>query len=296
MHVTSLALVPILCLGAARGYTAPPPVQTAQVDRPAAALAMRSPSPARPSALVRIRSPTRGTASRCAPSWARAGGIACALRAGGSSPRVPPPTCAMPAEVDGLKEELLELVDEEVEEGTRGVGARAEVADDILEIVTELDADGRGAVDWQLNPDIGGTWRLIYTSSKTFANNEGLSGYARDLRGVSTPELLMKVETTFRRITFEEPLQLEDGSIAALVGRFADAKSVQVECVWNPTSAGVMNIQSRTVVVGENSWEPADRQDKAVRALGAGRPIYLDDEILVMRSEPAYVCWVFERA
>jgi len=54
-------------------------------------------------------------------------------------------------------------------------------------------------------------------------------------------------------------------------------------------------VSSQRVVVGTNSWEPADRQDKAVRALGAGRPIFLDDEILVLRSEPEYVTWVFER-
>ena len=51
----------------------------------------------------------------------------------------------------------------------------------------------------------------------------------------------------------------------------------------------------RQVVVGGSSWEPADRQDKAVRALSAGRPVFLDDEILVLRSQPEYVVWVFER-
>ena len=41
--------------------------------------------------------------------------------------------------------------------------------------------------------------------------------------------------------------------------------------------------------------EAIDRQDKAVRALGAGRPILLDEELLVLRSEPDYIVWVFER-
>ena len=35
-----------------------------------------------------------------------------------------------------------------------------------------------------------------------------MSGYARDINGVETPELLMKLETQFKRITFEEPLTL----------------------------------------------------------------------------------------
>ena len=85
-------------------------------------------------------------------------------------------------------------------------------------------------------------------------------------------------------------------ALGVLAGRFAGAESVQVECVWQPTSAGVLAVTSQRVVVGSNSWEPADRQDKAVRALGAGRPIFLDEELLVLRCEPDYICWVFERA
>lgn len=195
-----------------------------------------------------------------------------------------------------LKDELLQLIDEEIEDGTRGVGAPAEVAADILEVVSELDADGRGADEWARSPDLAGTWELIYTSSRTFANNEGLSGYARDIKGVNTPELFMTIETQFRRVKFEEPLALEEGSLAALVGRFAGADSVQVECVWQATSGEtVLAIQSQRVVVGTKEWEPADRQDKAVRALSAGRPIFLDDELLVLRSEPDYISWIFER-
>ena len=197
-------------------------------------------------------------------------------------------------EVLELKEELLEIIDEEVEEGSRGVGAPPEVAEDLLEIVEELDDDGRGALEWLDNPLLAGTWRLIYTSSRTFANNEGLSGYARDLGGVSTPELLMSLETQFRRITFEEPLSLEEGSFVALVGKFANAKSVKVECTWSAQGEQLV-ISSQRVVVGANSWEPADRQDKAVRTLGASRPVFLDDELLVLRSQPEYVCWVIER-
>ena len=204
-------------------------------------------------------------------------------------------TTPIPSEVLELKEELLEMIDEEVPENSRGVDAPAEIAADILEVIEELDDDGRGALEWTDSPLLAGVWRLIYTSSRTFANNEGLSGYARDLAGVSTPELLMRVETLFKRITFEEPLTLQEGSFAALVGRFASAESVKVECIWQPTSAGALAVTSQRVIVGSNSWEPADRQDKAVRALGAGRPIFLDDELLVMRSEPDYICWVFER-
>jgi hypothetical protein len=56
-----------------------------------------------------------------------------------------------------------------------------------------------------------------------------------------------------------------------------------------------MAVESQLVVVGSNSWQPADRQDKAVRALGAARPVYLDEELLVMRSQPDYIVWVFTK-
>ena len=134
------------------------------------------------------------------------------------------------------------------------------------------------------------------TSSLTFANNQGLSGYARDIKGVATPELLMKIETVYKRIVYEEPLELQQGSMAAMFGKFAGAESVQVECVWRRTTDDAMAVTSQRVVVGGNSWEPADRQDKAVRALGAARPVFLDEQLLVLRCEPDYIVWVFARA
>jgi len=191
-----------------------------------------------------------------------------------------------------LKEELLELM---VEVQDRGIGAPAELSDDILEVAAEMD-DARVADDWgEPESVIGGNWRLLYSSSRTFANNQGLSGYARDIAGVSTPELLMKIETLYKRLVYEEPLALKEGSMAALFGKFANAESVQVECIWRRTSDNALGVTSQRVVVGGNSWEPADRQDKAVRTLSAGRPIFLDEDLLVLRCEPDYVVWVFQR-
>ena len=53
----------------------------------------------------------------------------------------------------------------------------------------------------------------------------------RDIKGVATPELLMKIETVYKRIVYEEPLELQQGSMAAMFGKLAGAESVQVECV-----------------------------------------------------------------
>jgi len=212
---------------------------------------------------------------------------------GGARARTMAVTCTATSVVTELKDELLDLLDEVTD---RGIGAPAEVAEDILEVVSELD-DMRAADDWDESPDLSGKWRLLYTSSRTFANNQGLSGYARDLAGVETPELYMSVETKLaRRLVYEEPVVLQEGSIAALIGRFAGAKSIRVECAWDPKRDGTMLVTSKRVVVGDNVWEPADRQDKAVRALGAARPILLDRDVFILRSQPDYICWCFARA
>jgi len=189
-----------------------------------------------------------------------------------------------------LKSEIMELL---TETSNRGVGAPAELSADILEVISELEAEG-AADEWSNSPDLPGRWLLAYTSSKTFGNNQGLSGYARDIDGVETPELLMSIEKQFRRMVYEEPLSLRQGSLAAMVGRFAGAKAVKIECTWAATG-GALAVSSQRVVVGEQSWEPADRQDKAVRVLSGGRPVFLDRDLLVLRSQPDYVVWVFRR-
>lgn len=210
--------------------------------------------------------------------------------AGGRSPCMT--ASEAPPTAGELKDELLDLLGDVVD---RGIDAPTELAEDLLEVVGEL-GETSPPDDWSRSPDLGGRWRLRYTSSKTFANNRGLSGYARDLAGVETPELLMRVETTYKRLQYEEPLELASGSLAAMVGNFASADAVVVDCTYTQTRDDVMAVVSQTVTVGSRSWEPADRQLKAVRALGAGLPVFLDAQLLVLRSQPDYIVWIFERA
>lgn len=134
-----------------------------------------------------------------------------------------------------LKEELSDLLDDIAD---RGFGARQEDADDVMEIVEELEPLNPCA-EWASAPELAGKWRLRYTSSKTFENNQGLTGYARDIGGVNTPELLMSIQTDYKIVTYEEPLQLEGGSLAAMLGGFAGASSIKAECVWQPSRDGV---------------------------------------------------------
>jgi len=206
-----------------------------------------------------------------------------------------PPPVAADSDADELVDELLDLVEDAEAVCDRGIGAPAELCEDILEVVGELEETFPPEVGWSDSADLAGRWQLRYTSSKTFANNRGLTGYARDLSGVETPETFMDVQTQFKRLVYEESLAFEKGSMASVFGRFANARVVKVECRWSETRDGAMAVESQRVVVGSNSWEPADRQDKAVRTLGAARPIYLDDELLVMRSQPEYIVWVFTK-
>ena len=49
-----------------------------------------------------------------------------------------------------------------------------------------------------------------------------------------------------------------------------------------------------SVSAGDRSWEPFDRQAKAIRTLQTPRPVYLGPKLLVMTSPPENV-WVFTK-
>ena len=104
-----------------------------------------------------------------------------------------------------LKEELLELLDDIP---ARGLAVDAEDAEDILDIVGDLE-QLNPFPDWAESAQLGGRWQLKFTSSKVFKNNQGLSGYARDVAGITTPELFMQIQTGYKLITYEEPIVME---------------------------------------------------------------------------------------
>jgi hypothetical protein len=93
-------------------------------------------------------------------------------------------------EDDDLGLELLDLVDEI---GSRGANAAPDDVSDVLEIATDLAAADPAGMNWDLSPHLAGAWRLRFTNSKAFHLNGGLTGYAKEVAGVTTPELIMKV-------------------------------------------------------------------------------------------------------
>ena len=126
--------------------------------------------------------------------------------------RAPPPVAKDEDEESSeeeLKDELFDLLDTIPE---RGFEASEDDKADVLEIIAELEGmeGGDACADYSNSPLFSGTFKLLYCSSKTFHTNQGLMAYSRDVAGVSTPELTMKLtrEAGNRLVVFEEPLEL----------------------------------------------------------------------------------------
>ena len=104
---------------------------------------------------------------------------------------------------------------------------------------------------------------------------------------------------------YEEALRYDEGSpslsdrarLAALTGdMFGTPEKLVVEGAWRATYDGAMAVIVDRLVAGERSWEPADKQAKAIRVLAACTPVFLDETILCMRSTLPEVIFVFTRA
>ena len=70
---------------------------------------------------------------------------------------------------------------------------------------------------------------------------------------------------------------------------------LRAECSWRATASGVFAVDGQRITAGGRTWVPADRQAKGIRALSACRPVYLDDELLVLRGQIQEVVYVWER-
>lgn len=144
------------------------------------------------------------------------------------------------ASEEELKDELFELLDDVP---ARGFEATEDDIADVLEIIAELEETegGEACFDFSNSPLFSGTFRLLYTSSKTFHTNEGLMAYSRDIAGVETPELLMKLQSGAgnRLVFFEEPLEFGERSIAGVLGGLTKTDVLSAECSWRATASGV---------------------------------------------------------
>ena len=208
-----------------------------------------------------------------------------------------PVACEGEFSEEDLKDELFDLIDTIPE---RGIGASEDDKADILEIIAELEETEGGAAcaDYSNSPLFSGTFELLYCSSKTFHTNKGLMAYSRDVAAVSTPELSMKLtrDAGNRLVVFEEPLEFDEKSIAGVLGGLTKTDVLRAECSWRATASGVFAIDAQRISAGGRSWVPADRQAKGIRAVSACTPVYLDDELLVLRGQIPDVVFVWERS
>ena len=163
------------------------------------------------------------------------------------------------------------------------------VAEEAVEALLPLDPS-RG--DWMIDDNFEGSWRLAYTSSLMFRSNEGLSGYGYYVEGVSTPELIMRIGST--KLTFEEPLDEESaGALATYLRLLEPPDAVRVHCSWQAGGDDSLKCTFEQIEVGSKAWKPANAaeqgevdfgQDKAIRVMGNTKPVYLDDQVLVLRA------------
>mmetsp|Transcript_141901 Transcript_141901/g.257862 ORF Transcript_141901/g.257862 Transcript_141901/m.257862 type:complete len:348 (+) Transcript_141901:85-1128(+) len=199
-----------------------------------------------------------------------------------------------------LKEELLDLMEEVTD---RGIDAPLDLAEDILDIVIDMDEEDLTA-EWRDSPYLEGRWRLIYTSSKTFHKNRCITGVASET-GMSSPELIMEIQPRLNRILYEEAIvrqkmDLTDGGFVKQMFSFlskavVNADEITVDCSFRLCKDNSMTIKPLTMIAGEESFQPADKQDRASRAMGNVRPVFLDQDIVVFRSYLDYMVWIFER-
>ena len=159
----------------------------------------------------------------------------------------------------------------------------------VAEVVDELEARDPAARDgWMVADAWSGKWVLRYTSSKTLHRNEGVTGYAYSRPSVETPELLLSIDVPRRGwVQLEEPIVRPDAQ-AAIAGDSAIA-----ECLWQAGLQDTLKLEPRTIKADGREWTPRDPNagdevdmdaEKAIRILAATRPVFLDDELLLLRS------------
>eukprot|EP00965_Chrysotila_dentata_P228184 6196461-Pleurochrysis_carterae.AAC.4 len=195
-----------------------------------------------------------------------------------------------------LKERLLPVLEAAPARGLDSSLEGSVGAEEVLDLVADLEAVDPSYDDgWMYSPHLEGAWRLLYSSSPTMRRNGGLVGFPLMKSGVQTPELFMSIQTgRVQAVTFEEPVLTEG----------VEGEPVLVEATWKAMPNDVMQISPRRIVRGDASWEPANSQlrgevdfdqDKAVRVMSACRPIYLDEDLLILRGQVESVIFVFER-
>ena len=130
----------------------------------------------------------------------------------------------------------------------------------VLDLISEIEPFDREADRWE-DADMlidGRTWRLGYTSSATFHDNHGLTGYYGPADTAPELELLLRFTSANGASgTLELQEQPAAGAAAPQLGL---APQIVLQGNWVCAPDGTLKMSPQTFVAGEKSWAVQDRR------------------------------------
>ena len=132
----------------------------------------------------------------------------------------------------------------------RGAEAGDSVRSEVLALINEIEPLDPSADAWEdADALTSGGWRLGYTTSATFHDNNGLTGYYGPTESSPDLELLLRFTSAngaSGTLEFEE--QPVPGSAPAGLGL---APQIVLECNWVCASDGTLKVSPQTFVAGD---------------------------------------------
>lgn len=155
--------------------------------------------------------------------------------------------------------------------------------------------DPSAAEGWFESPHLEAAWQLRYTSSSTYRENKGFSGYAG-------PAGRLSLATSQLRLQLTRGMSFYSGDAQLVEPLASDSPPVLVEAKWECLADDSLQLTAKRLSVGSRSWKPGSGrasdevdfdEDKAVRVFTKCYPVYLDERLLVLRGIIPSVVFVF---
>lgn len=183
-----------------------------------------------------------------------------------------------------LKAELLEVV------APLGCGfdSTQEQRDEVLEIVEELDALNPIKLPLE-NDKVVGMWDLIYTSSPSVRNVQGVMGVNQWFKGARMTSFIQDVRREPNYIRYIEKVQFPD-LLSKMVGNTAVAEGFWTQQEEEPDT---MVTDATKVTIGPMKYD--SEQWQSLRCLMIQYVTYLDDDIRIQHGLVPNIVWVFKR-
>ncbi|KAG8471031.1 hypothetical protein KFE25_009452 [Diacronema lutheri] len=183
-----------------------------------------------------------------------------------------------------LKAELLEVV----QPLGCGFDSTQEQRDEVLEIVTELEA---------LNPTkrplesdvVVGMWDLVYTSSPSVRNVQGVMGVNQWFKGARMTSFVQDVRREPNYIRYIEKVQFPS-LLSRMVGNVAVAEGFWTQQDEEPDT---MVTDATKVTIGPMKYD--SEQWQSLRCLMIQELTYCDDEVRIQHGLVPNIIWVFRK-